>query len=364
MKSKTISARKIFTGEEWLLDHSVVIDSGIINDILPTEQLRSAADMNVNVLIPAFIDLQIYGAYGKLLAVYPEADSLHKLYQYCAKGGAAYFIPTVATNTKEVFFSCIDAVRQYWKEGGEGCLGIHLEGPWINKQKRGAHIEALIHSPSPAEVKEMISYGKDVIRIITLAPEVCDKAIIEYILSENIVISAGHSNATYQKAEEGFSLGITAVTHLYNAMSGLQHRAVGLVGGTFLNSKAMASIIADGHHVDFEAIAIAKKQMQERLFLITDAVTETPSGAYPHYAVGDKYEAGGILSGSMLTMHKAVQNIVHKVGIDMTEAIRMATVYPSKVIKSKHIGMIKKGYKAALLATDDTLKKVELLNME
>src|SRR5688572_26117971 len=109
MKSKTISARQIFTGEEWLPDHSVVIDNGIISDILPTQQLISAADANADVLIPAFIDLQIYGAHGKLLAVYPETDSLHKLYQYCAKGGAAYFLPTVATNTKQIFFSCIDA---------------------------------------------------------------------------------------------------------------------------------------------------------------------------------------------------------------------------------------------------------------
>ncbi len=363
MSNTIISAGRIFTGEAWLNEHSVIIENGIIKDVISSEQLQTAAGRSAEILIPAFIDLQIYGAYGKLLAVYPEADSLHKLYAYCIEGGAAHFLPTIATNTKDVFLKSIDAVREYWEEGGKGCLGIHLEGPWINKHKRGAHIEEEIHSPSLDEVKELLGYGKGVIRMITLAPEVCDRSVVEYILQQGIVISAGHSNASYEEANMGFQSGITAVTHLYNAMSGLQHRQVGLVGATFLHPSVRASIIADGHHVDYTAIRIAKKQMQDRLFLITDAVTETSTGAYPHYPVGDKYEASGILSGSMITMHKAVLNLIDKAGIEKEEAIRMGCVYPAKVIGlDNKLGMIKKGYQSHILVTDKNLNKVETIS--
>ena len=193
--------------------------------------------------------------------MYPDTDALYKLKEYCEKGGAAYCLPTAATNTLEVFYKCIDAVRAYWNEGGEGILGLHIEGPWINPIKRGAHIESLIHSPTVKEVSDLLEYGKDVIKMITLAPEVCSKEVITLIQSHDIVISAGHSNATYKEAMQAFSNGIKIVTHLYNAMSALQHREPGLVGATFNNENVMASIIPDGHHVDYAAIRIAKKIM-------------------------------------------------------------------------------------------------------
>jgi N-acetylglucosamine-6-phosphate deacetylase len=358
-------AEKIFTGDEWLQKHAVLVERGIIQSITPIAFIPPGTEIKEwqhCVLAPAFIDLQIYGAYGKLLSVYPHPDSLILLKEYCEKGGAAFCIPTVATNTKEVFFNAIDAVRKYMEQGGEGILGLHLEGPWINEVKRGAHIQSLIHSPAVAEVKELLEYGKGIIKIITLAPEVCDKEIIDIILSYDIIISAGHSNATYDEANKGFDSGITAVTHLYNAMSPLQHRQPGLAGAAMNHATAMSSIIPDGHHVDFAAISIAKKIMKERLFVITDAVTETPSGAYPHYLVGDKYEAGGILSGSALTMDKAVKNLVTKVGIEPGEAIRMCSLYPANVIKADgQLGRIKTGYAAKIVVLDKDLTAVALI---
>ncbi|HYM94658.1 MAG TPA: N-acetylglucosamine-6-phosphate deacetylase, partial [Chitinophagaceae bacterium] len=251
---------RIFTGDGWLNDHAVVIENGVIDSVISPSSLSRGKNIEHFpgcILVPAFIDLQIYGAYGKLLAVYPEADSLFKLKEYCYKGGAAFFLPTVATNTREVFYKCIDAVRDYWSKGGDGVLGLHIEGPWISNKKRGAHVETLIHSPSIKEAEELLNYGADVVKMITLAPEVCSKEIIELILSRNIIISAGHSNATYAEAIHGFENGITAVTHLYNAMSPLQHREPGLVGAIFNHNSVMASIIPDGHHVNFAAITIA-----------------------------------------------------------------------------------------------------------
>jgi N-acetylglucosamine-6-phosphate deacetylase len=358
-------ADRIFTGLGWLEEHAILVEDNFIKEVIPF----SALPGNIQKknfpgcsIAPAFIDLQIYGAYGKLLAAYPEADSLFKLNEYCRKGGAAFFLPTIATNTLDIFHRSIDAVRDYWKQNGKGILGLHTEGPWINPVKRGAHIESLIHSPSLEEAEKLLNYGKGVIKMITLAPEVCSKEIIDLILSHNIIISAGHSNATYSEAIQCFENGITAVTHLYNAMSPLQHRAPGLVGATLDHSSVTASIIPDGHHVDYAAIRIAKQVMKKRLFVITDAVTDTHKGDYHHKKSGDKYEADGILSGSALTMNKALQNLVYHCSIDLAEALRMCSLYPAQVIKLDNIlGKIDKGYQADLVVLDQNLNSVTVL---
>ena len=361
---KIYIADRIFTGENWLTNHAIVVENGGIDAVVPVSSLSSAQHIeqfNNCFIAPALIDLQIYGAYGKLLAVYPEADSLFKLKEYCEKGGAAFCLPTVATNKKEVFYKCIDAVKDYWSNGGEGVLGLHLEGPWINPVKRGAHIESLIHPPTIKEAEELLNYGKGIIRMITLAPEVCSKEVIDLILSHNVVISAGHSNATYNEAETGFANGITAVTHLYNAMSSLQHRQPGLVGAAMDDNKIMASIIPDGHHVDYAAVRIAKKAMNERLFVITDAVTDTDEGYYQHKQVGDKYESDTILSGSALTMAKAVQNLVNFGQIELGEALRMCSLYPAKLLGMREHGRITVGCNAKMLVMDDKMEVQQLL---
>ena len=358
------SASKVFNGESWITGHAISTEDGIIKDIFPVSSLPSSQKINYfdnSFIAPAFIDLQIYGALGKLLVVYPQADSLFKLKEYCNKGGAAFFQPTVSTNSYEVFYKCIDAVKDYWNKGGDGVLGLHIEGPWINPVKKGAHVESFIHSPTIRQVKELLDYGKGIITMITLAPEVCGKEIIDLVHSYNIFISAGHSNATYKQGMTGFENGIDTVTHLYNAMSPLQHREPGLVGATF-DSSITASIIPDGFHVDYAAIRIAKQVMKERLFIITDAVTETTEGYYPHKLVGDKYEAGGILSGSALTMAKAVKNLVNYCNIELGEALRMCSLYPARVVKKENqLGKIEKGHKACLVVMNEQLEVKEII---
>ena len=360
------TASRIFDGDKWLRDCAILINDNKIREILNVADLPQeikTVSLHNTIIAPAFIDLQIYGANRKLFAVYPEKKSLQLLTEHCRKAGTAYCLPAIATNTSDTFFRCIDAVKQYRDEGGKGILGLHIEGPWINPLKRGAHIESLIHSPDLKEVKELLEYGKGIIKMITLAPEVCSREIIELILSYNIIISAGHSNATHAEAMHGFQQGISSVTHLYNAMSGLHHREPGLVGAAFNHEKVMASIIPDGHHVNYEAIAIAKKIMGERLFAITDAVTETGEGYYQHTKAGDKYEAAGILSGSALTMNKALQNLVLHAGIELSEALRMCSLYPARVMKlDDNFGRIAKGHKAAMIVLDKELNVVSLIN--
>ncbi len=354
----------LFTGDEWLHEHAVIVARGLIEHILPARNLPADIEpeyFSNSILAPAFIDLQVYGAHEKLFAVYPTAASLRLLNSYCNKTATAFCMPTVATNKTDVFFRCIDAIRLYWQQGGEGILGLHAEGPWINKVKSGAHIESLIHSPALEEVEAFLQYGKDVLKIITLAPEVCSKEVIELIRSFGIKIFAGHSNATYEEAMQSFDNGVTAVTHLYNAMSPLHHRNPGLVGASFNHPAIMASIIPDGYHVDYAAIRIAKKIMQHRLFAITDAVTTTNEGFYQHQPDTDKYTANKILSGSALTMYKALQNLVSHCGIELGEALRMCSLYPAQVMQMDNcIGRIAEGYKAKIVLLPKTLDSTKI----
>jgi len=355
------SADKIFTGEEWLNNSAAIIENNFIADVVSLSVLPASITVTQHapMLAPAFIDIQIYGAASKLFSVHPTADTLYKMKAHCNNGGTKYFLPTIATNTIDIFKKGIDAMHEYWKSGGEGIPGLHIEGPWLNKIKRGAHIEKFIHLPEMEEVKDLLEYGKGAIKMITLAPEVCSKEIIDLIKSYDTIVSAGHSNAPYHEANNFFKY-IHLATHLFNAMSPLHHREPGLPTAIMLHPEVMVSIVADGYHVDFAMIRLAKKLLGDRLFLITDAVTETNEGPYPHELKGVKYESNGILSGSALTMMKAVKNCVEQCDIPLDETLRMASLYPAKVLGIDYeTGRIKKGYKADLLLINENF---EVLN--
>ena len=349
------STKALFNGSAWLNDVVVHIENELVVGI---DQNGFDNNNATPLIIPALIDLQLYGAGGKLLSEFPEKDTIEKIYQFCVEGGAGFFQPTIASQSMDIIYASIDAVKAYKAAGGKGCIGLHLEGPWIHSSKKGAHDVSVIRVPSMEEVESILAYGKDLISMITLAPEICTPAIIKTIQNAGIVVSAGHTNATYETAMEFFDDGIPVATHLFNAMSSFQHRAPGVVGALFDHPTALSSIIADGYHVDYAAIRVAKKIMGDRLFCITDAVTETSTGLYQHTLVGDKYESAGTLSGSALTQLKSIQNLVEHVGIPLGEAIRMCSLYPAKVMQNKNIsGTIAINKKANLLclAADFTI---------
>lgn len=356
--TQSISAQKLFTGDQWLSEVVVKMNHGKVESI----QKEGYDHSNAFVLVfPALIDLQIYGAYGKLLSEFPEADTIQKIYDYCLAGGTSYFQPTVATNSIEVILKCIDAVRTYKDKGGKGCIGLHLEGPWIHPSKKGAHQSSFIHAPTMEEVKKIIEYGKGYISMITLAPEIVEEKIVDYIASAGVIVSAGHTDATYEQATRAFDSNITVGTHLYNAMSPLQHRAPGVVGAIFNHTKVRCSLIVDGYHVDYNAIKIAKKIMGERLFCITDAVTTTSSGPYQHELIGNKYESAGTLSGSALTQLESIHNLVEEVGVELGEAIKMCSVYPAQVMHQEGMNgkiEINKNADLLCLSADRRLLKI------
>ncbi|MGI9137547.1 MAG: N-acetylglucosamine-6-phosphate deacetylase [Sediminibacterium sp.] len=356
---QALSVKELFTGTEWIYEAVIEIENGTVKKIKREGYNHDSA---IPIVVPSFIDLQIYGAADKLLSEFPTPDTIQKIHDYCLASGTTYFQPTVATQSKEIIYQCIDAVRAYKTSGGNGCIGLHIEGPWINTNKKGAHKMSLIHQPTLKEVKELIDYGRGYISMITLAPEICDKGIIQLIVENGIVVSAGHSDATYEQATAAFNNEIKVATHLYNAMSALQHRAPGMVGAIFNHKNVLSSIVCDGFHVDFNAIKIAKQIMGERLFCITDAVTTTTTGIYQHQIAGDKYESAGVLSGSSLTQLKSVNNLVEKVGIELGEAVRMCSLYPARVMSQNGMtGMISVNEKANLLCLQADRSFIKLI---
>lgn len=339
-------------------DHAVLTDEGRIIGILPVSEIPANTqriDLSGLTLAPSLIDLQIYGGNNKLFPYDLDTASLKATYEYCRGGGAAYFMPTVPTSSWEVMLKAIQAVKQYWDEGGAGVLGLHLEGPFMNPEKRGAHLLQYITAPTQYDIDRLLEHGRGIIKMMTLAPECCDPTLVKQLQDAGILVSAGHSNATYQQAYTAFENGIPAATHLFNAMSALQSRAPGMVGAIYDHSRVCASVVADGIHVDFASIRISKKIMGERLYLITDAVAECLEGDYIYIRENDRYvNAQGTLAGSCLTMIQAVKNCVQQVGIPLDEALRMASTYPAALAgKGDELGRIAAGYRDSMVAFDE-----------
>lgn len=363
--SIAIIAKEIFDGREIHTEKAVLVQDAKVVGLVPLDRIPATyriRHIEGYLLAPAFIDLQLYGGNGKLFSTELSIEALEATYEYCLQGGCAQFMITMATNSMAKFFLGISVVKQYWANGGKGLLGLHLEGPYLNPIKKGAHLEKFIKKPTIDEVKLLLEKGKGVIKMMTIAPEQCDEEVIDLLL-EQIVVSAGHSNATYEEAIDGFYHGIPAATHLFNAMSPLQGREPGMVGAIYDHGAVMCSIVCDGVHVDFASVRISKKFMQERLFFITDAVTEVTHGEYQHIFKEDRYTLpNGTLSGSCLSMIQCVKNGVEKVGIPLPEALRMASLYPATLMGTANkMGCIKAGTSADFVVLDDRLNVKQLI---
>lgn len=334
------------------------IEDGKINAVIDS----TTADDRQGLVIPGFIDLQIYGAGDRLFSANPTVESLTIIEDDLLKKGTTGFLACIATNTPAVFNACIEVAKAHRKIA-KNCLGLHLEGPFLNAKRKGAHVSEFIRKATLDEVKALLDFGDGVIKMMTIATELQDEKVIQYLLDHDIVVSLGHSDASFEEATAAYNLGVQTTTHLFNAMSPIHHREPGIPSAVFNHDKAMASIIADGHHVDFEVIKFSQKLLQERLFLITDAVTSCSSGPYQHRLVGDKFVMpDGTLSGSSLTMLQALKNCVTHCGIELKDAIKMSSLYPARLIGADNLkGKIKPGYQADLLVLDQELNLKEII---
>lgn len=353
----------VFTGDALTSGKAVLIKGDKVIGLIPTAEIPSGAktvDAAGGYVAPGFVDLQIYGGGGRLFSADPTAVALNDIAQALVKSGTTSFMITMATNTMEMVDEALQVLHGYRHPA---LLGLHLEGPYLNPEKRGAHPEAYIRQPEKWEISSLLDRAGTSLRMMTIAPERFEDELVDLLLDSGILLSAGHSNATFDEATHGFQKGIQAVTHFFNAMSPFHHRNPGLPGATFQSDTAKASIIADGIHVDYQTLAISKRLLGDRLFLITDAVAAVDTGTYTHVFTGDRYTLpDGTLSGSALTMMQAVANCVRHAEIPLEEALRMATLYPASLIGADNLGRIAEGATANLVIFDDdyTVRNVYL----
>jgi len=340
----------IFSAYTTYPNHSLLIDHGRISGIVASDQIPNdykVIDVGGSYICPGLIDLQIYGTGDVLFSSSLSGESISSIEYQLLKQGCTSFYLTLATNTMAVFKKAIDVFNA---TSTQVALGLHLEGPFLNPKKRGAHPEELIIKATEEIINDLLSDAGDAVKMMTIAPELMPAATMAQLISKGILLSAGHSAVTSAEANGLYDRGIKTVTHLWNAMSPLHHRDTGLPGVALLDPRLHASIIVDGIHVDYDAVRISKQMMGERLFLITDAVAACDEGIYPHVFAKDHYTLpDGTLSGSALTMLQAIANCVTKVGISLDESIRMATLYPAGVIGREDIGNLHEGSVANVL---------------
>ncbi|MDQ2194388.1 MULTISPECIES: N-acetylglucosamine-6-phosphate deacetylase [unclassified Vibrio] len=354
---------KIYTGNDVLVDHAVIINNELIEAVCPIADLPqdiATQDLNGANLSPGFIDLQLNGCGGVMLNDEVTATTMQIMHKANLKSGCTSFLPTLITSSDEDMRKAISAAREYHSQYKNQSLGLHLEGPYLNVMKKGIHSVDFIR-PSDDNMIATMCENSDVIAKVTLAPEHNNPEHIERLVKAGIVVSIGHTNATYTEARKSFESGITFATHLFNAMTPMVGREPGVVGAIYDTPEVYAGIIADGFHVDYANIRIAHKIKGEKLVLVTDATA--PAGANMDYFIfvgkkvyyrdGKCVDENGTLGGSALTMIEAVQNTVEHVGIALDEALRMATLYPAKAIGVDHkLGRVKKGMVANLTAFD------------
>ncbi|WP_454442654.1 N-acetylglucosamine-6-phosphate deacetylase [Vibrio bathopelagicus] len=358
-----LSNCKIYTGSDVLTDHAVVIENELIKKVCPISELPEGIeirDLNGANLSPGFIDLQLNGCGGVMLNDEITAETMQIMHKANLQSGCTSFLPTLITSSDEDMRAVITAAREYHNQYQNQSLGLHLEGPYLNVAKKGIHSVDHIRK-SDSEMIELICENSDLVAKVTLAPELNDPEHIERLRKAGVVVSIGHTNATYAEARQGFESGITFATHLFNAMTPMVGREPGVVGAIYDTPEVYAGIIADGFHVDYANIRIAHKIKGEKLVLVTDATA--PAGADMEYFIfvgkkvyyrdGKCVDENGTLGGSALTMIEAVQNTVEHAGIALDEALRMATLYPATAIgvESK-LGRIKKGMVANLAVFD------------
>lgn len=369
MSSYQIFAEKVYTGNSILTGQLISVENGVISSLTSSSFVEGA--VKVQNISAGFFDTHINGGERFHFTEKADEETIDDIYQASKLLGTAYVLPTLITSSLENILKGIEATRNYIKNNPRsGVLGMHLEGPFLNPIKRGAHLTEYVRKPSDAELEAIISHGKDVIKLITIAPEMFTPDQIDMLLASGITVSAGHSNATYQEASQAFDQGIKLVTHLYNAMSAFGHRQPGLVGATFDDDSVYAPIIIDGVHCDYAAARIAYKSKKDKLFLISDAlfvgekVTEFKWGEFDAYLQNGQYNnSEGNLAGATISLADAVRNAVREVGISVQEAVEMATIRPAMALRSDDkIGSLAVGYPAVFTSFDDALEKFEVLN--
>ena len=361
---KAYTGGKIFTGHEMLTGFAVETEGGrIVRICREIEAKGEKIHLDGRILCAGFIDLQVNGGGGVLFNENPTRDGIAAIYEAHRKKGTACICPTFITDDADKLNIAASAVSSC---DDTYIPALHIEGFFISHEKKGIHDERFILPASEENLRKISSCGT-CSKIITLAPEcLFDMQKAMEILKDSIVF-CGHSAADDETIARFFECGGVGATHLYNAMRGLRGRETGVIGAVLDSEKAYAGIICDGAHVSFRAVRIAKRILGERLFLVSDAMPPACSDITEyslygrHITVKDGVCVGddGTIAGSCLCMADAVKNCVGYCGIDLCEALRMASLYPARVLGRDDMGEIKAGNRAIFTAIDERTFEAE-----
>ncbi|WP_163835295.1 N-acetylglucosamine-6-phosphate deacetylase [Spartinivicinus ruber] len=367
MSEYVLLAPQLFDGEHWYEDYALWVADTKIKAVLPTSELPPELMQFTydGMLVPGFIDLQVNGGGGILFNNDPSLKTLEKMLVAHRQYGTTMMLPTLITAPWQLMEQAVGVVNEAIKRHLPGILGIHLEGPFLNPQRKGAHQPQLMCQLATGIVSHLPKLGSGIM-LMTLAPELTSESIIKQLITKGVILFAGHSNATEQQANTGFKAGITGVTHLYNAMSPVTTREPGLVGAALTNDQVWVDIIADGYHVHPTNMQLAIKcKPAGKVFLVTDAMATVGANDCNGFMLnGERIEVSkgrcinqqGVLAGAHLGMNQAVKNILQMTTANLTEALRMASLYPAAAInQDQQLGKLKPGFRACVTVLDKTL---------
>lgn len=357
----------VFTGEYLLNNQAVVIEGGHISNLCLASQLPDATptvDLGGQLLCPGFIDTQVNGGGGVMFNDRPNVQGLETIAKAHRRFGSTSILPTLITDSDDKIIAAQQAIEAALDKQSPGILGIHIEGPYISLNRRGVHEPKFIRSLDKAAL-ELLSGFKKGIRLITLAPENQVTGVISELCEKGFIVNAGHSSASYEQTEKALTEGLSGFTHVYNAMPPMKNREPGLLGAALIDRNSWCGVIVDTFHVHKAALQILlRSKPQGKVILVTDAMATVGSSKNSFSLYGQTIYAvdgrcaldDGTLAGSDLNMAQAVKNTVEYLDLPLTEALRMASLYPAEFIGLENeLGRITKGYRADLVLLNKNL---------
>jgi N-acetylglucosamine-6-phosphate deacetylase len=371
MLSALVNAR-VMLDEGLVEGRCVLLEQGRILDVVNESDPRIGRarqdDLRGHMLLPGFIDSQVNGGGGVLFNDAPSVAVIRDIGHAHRKFGTTGFLPTLISADLEVVARAIGAVQAAIKAGVSGVLGIHIEGPFLNVARKGIHDSAKIRELDVSAISLLTSLrgGRT---LVTLAPEMTTPALIQTLASAGIVVSAGHTNATYAEIGEALSHGLTGFTHLFNAMSQLTGREPGVVGAALDDQNSWCGIIVDGEHTNPVVLRIALRcKRHDRFMLVTDAMPSVGTSDKSFILQGRRIsvegnlcvDEDGRLAGSNIDMASCVRNAVTMLGVPLAQAVRMASLHPAQFLGlDQEMGRIAAGYRANLVLASDDLAVVQ-----
>jgi N-acetylglucosamine-6-phosphate deacetylase len=360
---------RILTGEQIVTGQSVLLADGRIEAILQEADPRcrdaACVDLEEHILLPGFIDVQVNGGGGALFNDDPSPETIRAIGAAHRQYGTTGFLPTLISDDLDTIAQAIAAVQSSLDAQRPGVLGIHIEGPFLNWARRGVHDPKHLRRLDNGVISLLCSLrgGRTV---LTLAPEMTTTDMIAQLAASGILISAGHSDASYEQTAAAIAHGVRGFTHLFNAMAPLAPREPGIVGAALYDANTWCGIIVDGYHVDPVLLKLALRcKRHDRFMLVTDAMPPVGSPATSFILQGRTIQVidgvcrdeNGTLAGTALDMATAVRNAVQLLGLSIAEAARMASAYPAAFLGLEHeLGRIAPGFRANLVLLDDELQ--------